>query len=110
MIYIVTGSNGTCGSTESYGNNTAYSDYIKSENILGNTIKIIQEKYYRKKYEIPKLLYKNWLTLKEWLMELHIARIYCSLKGNTGIIYNNYFRKTVKSLSPIIRNHCRGRE
>ena len=57
-----------------------------------------------------KLLYKNWLTEKEWMRELYIASVYKKLKAYSG--YNKIITrfKTFKSTSPIIRNRWGGRK
>ena len=105
MIYNIVGSDGTCGDY----NYNDYDDYINTTNNLNNLGEALKE-YYENIQEILKLLYKNWLTNKEWLMELHIINVYKSLKKGTGIIYKYFHYKTVKSLSPIVRNHIKGRK
>ena len=55
-------------------------------------------------------LYKNWLTLKQWLRELYLKRVYSKLRTLPGYFNQILKRKTVKGLSQIKRNCKYGRK
>ena len=55
------------------------------------------------------LMYKGWITENEWLRYLYIQRFKMIF---TKLLVKNMVtmrRKTIKSLSPVIRNHRYGR-
>jgi len=54
-------------------------------------------------------MYKGWITENEWLRYLYIQRFKMIF---TKLLVKNMVtmrRKTIKSLSPVIRNHRYGR-
>ena len=58
---------------------------------------------------VQKLLYKGWITIRQWLMQLHIINIYRKIKPITGYKKNLLNRKTCKSTTPIRRYRPHGR-
>ena len=88
---------------------TEYSNFTDTIAKYKNIQDIIDDIY----YEIlnnPKLLYKGWLTEKEWIRELYLASVYKKLKAYIGHHQTVFRLRTVKGTSPIRRNRPGGRK
>ncbi len=88
---------------------TGYSNFTDTIMKYKRISDIIDDIY----YEIlnnPGLLYKGWITEKEWIRELYLASVYRKLKTYAGYHQTVFRLRTVKGTSPIRRNRPGGRK
>ena len=88
---------------------TGYSDCTDRFMEYVKLADIIDEIYYEILND-PGLMYKGWITQKQWIRELYIASIYRKLKAYAGYHHTVFRLRTVKATSPIRRNKPYGRK
>ena len=88
---------------------TRYFNYTSTMAEYQKIQDIIDEIYYEILND-PGLMYKGWITQKEWIRELYIASVYKKLKAYSGYHKLITILRTVKATSPIRRNRPHGRK
>ena len=88
---------------------TGYSNYINTV-AKYKRIADISDEIYEEILKNPGLLYKNWLTIDQWIRELYLASVYHKLKKFAGYQKITVRLRTIKATSPIRRNKWGGRK
>ena len=100
----------TSSTSTSSSNSCNFTDLSWALTLANNTCTATHNfESYRNYYQESLLMYKSWITIKQYFHYLFIQLIKkVTIKNTEEYIYKQINRKTVKSLSPIIRNHRYG--